>query len=281
MFGEKIDYLLLRPLVHARNRGTEEELDRRARNPSFTVADAKAYYEKVNSYFGGRLTVSPELSYLDVGCGMGRLSFGLVRAGARDVTGVEVVPRHVEEAQAIGARLGFTDQPRFILRDIHRWETPRLYDVIIVLGAMEHIHDPDRFLARLPSLMKPSSRVYLSHEPFQSPIGDHLYGFFRVQIPWRGLLFSERALLRLRREYYRPTDPAERFQDVVGGLNQMSYTTFLRYARAAGLAVEYVGINPQLKRFMPAFWVSQILTHFPLLRDYFSITVYAVLKRSG
>ncbi len=62
-----------------------------------------------------------------------------------------------------------------------------------------------------------------------SPFGDHLWGFFRVQIPWRGILFSQEALLRLRQDCFRPGDGVSRSQDVAGGPNLMSvYATLKR-----------------------------------------------------
>ena len=73
----------------------------------------------------------------------------------------------------------------------------------------------------MASLLKPNGTAYVSHEPFQSPVGDHMhFGFFNFLIPYRGILFSEHAILKLRRECYRPTDTAMRFQDIVGGLNK-------------------------------------------------------------
>jgi hypothetical protein len=38
--------------------------------------------------------------------------------------------------------------------------------------------------------------------------------FFRIAIPWRGALFSEEAILRLRRERFRPTERAMTYQAI-------------------------------------------------------------------
>lgn len=280
MFGEKIDYFLLRPLVHGHNRATEEQLNEQAENTSFTLLQARAYLKRTINNFGGKLVVDPDLSYLDIGCGMGRLSVGLALAGAKDVTAVDIVPRHIEEAKALAERLECADQPQFLCSDIHNWATNLSYDIIIVLGVMEHVNEPDKFLRRLPRLMKPNGIALIGHEPFQAPNGDHLKGFFRVQIPWRGLIFSEKALMRLRREFFRPTDPAARLCDIVGGLNQMSYSKFIRYSLQAGLKFNDIIINPQYKRIKPLYLISKVLTRIPVVRDYFATTVYAILKRA-
>lgn len=283
MFGEHIDYRLLRLIAHDRNKATEAELDGRAERSTFTIEDARAYLDKVkNVYFDGRLPVDPNLAYLDIGCGMGRLCIGLAAAGARNVTGIEVVPRHAVEAETIAQALPPETRPRFFNVDIHEWTPPRQYDVIFVLGAMEHIHDPKRFLEVLPRLLAPEGRAFVSHEPFEGPVGDHMTGFFRVQIPWRGLLFSEQALLRLRAEYFRPTDRVTRYQDVAGGLNLMSWRTYQRWAREAGLEFEFSAFNPQVKhyrRLRPLWPVVWALTHLPLVQGYFIMNGYSILRR--
>jgi 2-polyprenyl-3-methyl-5-hydroxy-6-metoxy-1,4-benzoquinol methylase len=282
MFGEKIDYWLLRPLCHDRLRATEKELDEGARMATFTRADAVAHLHKLRElHFRGRLPVDPALSYLDVGCGMGRLAFGLLESGARDVTGVDIVPRRIAEAARIAQREGWDSHIKLECADVHHWSNSRSFDVITVIGALEHIRDPLPFLIRLAGLLKENGRAYASFEPFNSPIGDHLHDVFRVQIPWRGTLFSEKALLRLRREFFRPTDPATRFQDIVGGLNKMTYSEFLKHLKTAGLEIEYANFTPQLRqKCRPLYWASEVLCRIPRVRDFFIMMAYVVLRKT-
>ena len=283
MLGKSVDYYLLKPLVHSRNRATEAECNYKSLHSTFTEGDARIYLERFRTeYFQDRFKISPKLSYLDIGCGMGRLSIGLGLAGARDVTGIDLVERHIEEARACASRIVPQSQPDFHQADINLWKTERQYDVIISLGALEHIHDPGDFLLILRRLLKPDGLAFVSFEPFQSPIGDHMNGFFRVPIPWRGLIFSEQAILRLRSEYYRPTDPAERYQDIVGGLNLMTLSQYVQYLDNAGLEIAFQNINPQLrhhKRFRPLYPFSWLLTRIPRVRNYFSVCIYSILKR--
>lgn len=283
MFGETIDYYLLKPLAHGRNRATEAELDEEATRSTFTVGQARAYFDRVNRFFDNRLPIDPDLGYLDIGCGMGRFAIGLACAGARDVTGVDILPRCIAEAQHIASTME-EDQarPTFISSDIHDMKTDRHYDVITVLGAMEHIHDPPKFLRRLVELLKRDGLAFVSHEPFQSPIGDHMYGFFRIQFPWRGLIFSEKAVLRLRSECYRPTDPAKRYPEVAGGLNLMSYSQYLERVQDAGLEFIFHSHNPQLwdsRRYIPFRFLSSVLTRIPKVRDYFIVNVFSIIRK--
>jgi 2-polyprenyl-3-methyl-5-hydroxy-6-metoxy-1,4-benzoquinol methylase len=283
MFGKKIDYYLLKPFTHSENRATEDELMALARESSYSLDGARAYCERVkHEYFDGTLPIDKSLSYLDIGSGIGRLSIGLSLCGATDVTGVEVVERHVAEAKGIAANLEEDLRPQFHCVDIHSWDSGRQYDVVIVLGAMEHIRDPENFLELLPRFMKPDGAAFVSFEPFKSPLGDHMRGFFRIQIPWRGLLFSEEAVLRLRRECFRPTDPARRYQEIVGGLNLMTFSEYLRYVRDAGLEFVAHNFNPQIKRhwlLRAIYPINWILTHIPKVQDYFIICGYSILKK--
>jgi len=287
MFGRQVDTRLLRLLTHDRHRKSQEELDHEARNPTFDLASASAYLERVRGVlFGGDLPVDPALSYLDVGCGMGRLSLGLAQAGVRDVTGIDLVAHNVRAARRLSEQLPHGTAPGFIHADVHDWDPGRRFDVVVVLGAMEHIRDPARFLKRLAGMLAPGGRACVSIEPFHSPFGDHMRGFFHVPVPWSGLLFSEEAMLEVRRERFRPSDPARTYREIQGGLNQVRYGTWRRSVRDAGLRFRTRHVNPQLRqswRRRPLAAASDLLTAIPGVRDYFVVCEYAVLEavRSG
>jgi SAM-dependent methyltransferase len=282
MFGQSIDYWLLRPLVHCNNRASEEELDVRARETKpFDAVKARRRLEKLMVRFEGNLRIDPNTSYVDVGCGHGDLALALTQAGATDVTGVDIVERHVAEAAVTTQRVEVGYRPTFVCADINTWRTDKLFDVVISNEALEHIAQPDEFIRSLGRILKPGGVAFLAFGPlFHSPVGDHLNEFFRVELPWRGVLFSEKALLRLRQEFFRPGDPIDRFQDMVGGLNLMRFSEFLRYVSEAGLDLDFLSVNPQLKSIPPLHWISEILRRIPVVRDYFVTSVYAVLKRS-
>tara|TARA_B110000438_G_scaffold303469_1_gene365087 strand:- start:413 stop:1273 length:861 start_codon:yes stop_codon:yes gene_type:complete len=281
MFGQSIDYHFLKLFTHKNNFATKEDLDRRAanRDTALTSKDCIEYFTKVQKYFNDSIPIERGLSYLDIGCGEGRISISLVAKGCDDVTGVDLEERHIVEAQTIAARSNV--HPNFIPADIHNWENSKKYDVIFVLGAMEHIHSLGKFLRALGTYLKPDGRAYVSHEPFQSPIGDHMVNYFKIQIPWRGVLFSEKAILKLRRECYRPDEKVSNYSQIGGGLNQISYGKYLRLIEDAELEVESSFINPQLRlkrKYLPFVPVSKIFTRIPIVRNYFICTAYSVLK---
>jgi SAM-dependent methyltransferase len=203
----------------------------------------------------------------------------LAKLGAQHVMGIDVTPRSVAAAAASAKRMGLSSRIQFVCADIHSWVPPSKYDVVLSHEALEHIQEPEKFLSRLNALVKPTGIVVLAFGPlFRCPFGDHMQMFFRVPIPWRGVLFAEQAILRLRRESFRPTDRATRYQDITGGLNLMRYSEFLKTAANLGWTFEFLDVNPQLKKLKPIYSLSSVLTNIPHVQDYVAGSVYAVLR---
>ena len=281
MFGETIDYWLLRRLAHRRNLATEEELDARAAevgDADFEAAMPKM--RKLIERFAGHLPIDPSLRYLDMGCGTGELTLALARMGAKRITGVDFLPRSIETARAHARRLG-VGGVRFVCANLHQWTPQEQYDVLLSFDALEHIDAPRRLLGSMAELIAPGGIAVISFGPlFHSPFGDHMWDFFRVQLPWRGVLFSEPALLRVRREFFRPTDRARRYQEIAGGLNRMRYAEFLEHVRATGWRFDYLVVNSFLIHRRWLRRVSDFLVRIPLLRDFIAHNVYAVIRRA-
>jgi len=283
MLGRVLDYYLLRPFVHAGNLATEESLDR-----AFAEASPQAFaaalprLRKIVARFEGALEVKPGLRYLDMGCGTGELTIALARMGAGHVTGVDILPRVIARARAGARELRAGDNVEFVCRDLHAWQPGRKFDVLLSFDALEHIHDPRAMLAKMAALAAPGGIAALSFGPlFHSPFGDHMWDFFRVKIPWRGVLFSEDALLALRRQFFRPTDPARRYHEIAGGLNQMRYSDFLRYVRETGWEFASLARNTFLPRGSLARRLSDAATAIPGVQDYAVHCVYATLRRAN
>jgi SAM-dependent methyltransferase len=282
MFGHSLDYLILRSLAHSRNLATEDELDGVA--DMVTVEDFDREMPKFHNLvrcFEGALPLAPELRYLDMGCGTGELTIAFARLGVRSITGVDFLPRAIERARANAQLLGAPPGVQFVCRDLHAWAPEEKFDVLLSFDAMEHIDQPKLFLRKMADFINPGGIAVLAFGPlFHSPFGDHMREFFTVQIPWRGVLFSEAAILKLRREAYRPTDRARCYREIAGGLNQMRYAEFLSYARQAGWRFEFLRVNTFLRRIAPLRALSDALMQLPRLQNYFAHNVYAVLRRA-
>ena len=295
MFGQAVDYYILKPLTHNRNKATAEELDTQATELSrvgnvaaayspYTLEQAQAYTAKVvGLYFRNQFPIDPKLSYLDLGCGTGRLTVGLGLQGIKDVTGMDILPRSIATAKAAAQLLPNNVRPNFLHIDGKDFGD-RKYDVVIGLAVMEHVASPLQFLEGIRSLLKPNGHAFVSMTPFHGPFGDHMRDFFRVQIPWRGVLFSETAILKLRRECFRPSADSQCYGQIEGGLNLMTISQYLRNVELAGLKVIRNRFDPhfqQYKKLWPLAPMSYVLTHIPRVRDYFTVNLYSVLRRDG
>src|SRR3954464_13979243 len=146
MFGERIDYRLLRAMAHARNRATEAELDAEGYS-SLTGDEVNTKFPALVSRFGGHLRIEPGLRYLDMGCGSGEITLQLARQGATDVTGVDVLPRFITLAERQAASSGLGDRVKFICADLHAWTPEKPFDVVLSFDALEHIPQPQAALA--------------------------------------------------------------------------------------------------------------------------------------
>jgi 2-polyprenyl-3-methyl-5-hydroxy-6-metoxy-1,4-benzoquinol methylase len=281
LLGATLDYFILRGLAHRRNLATEEQLDALfARSPAESVGETAPKFLKLIDRFEGHLPVDPALRYLDLGCGAGELTLAFARLGIRRITGVDFLPRNIERARVHAAKAGVDVGVEFVCRDLYKWVPEGRYDVLLSFDALEHIYAPRAFLGKMTDFVAPGGVAVLAFGPlFHSPFGDHMCDFFRLQIPWRGVLFSEQALLRVRREFFRPTDPAHSYRKVAGGLNLLRYSEFLKHVRDTGWKFEYLAVNTFLRRLPPLRFVSGMLTRVPGLRDYFVHNVYAVLRR--
>jgi 2-polyprenyl-3-methyl-5-hydroxy-6-metoxy-1,4-benzoquinol methylase len=93
---------------------------------------------------------------LDVGCGAGHTGPGLRAAGARHLTGVELVP-----TAAAAARERFDEVVDGTIEDA----LPRLngpFDTILCLDLLEHLVDPGAVLVALRGLAAPGGRLKIS-----------------------------------------------------------------------------------------------------------------------
>ena len=96
-------------------------------------------------------------SALDVGCGAGLLTEPLCRLGA-DVTGVDAAPELIEAARAHAAAQGMVIDYRAVGVEALQGE----YDVVTALEVIEHVADPQTFVASLVERLAPGGLLILS-----------------------------------------------------------------------------------------------------------------------
>jgi SAM-dependent methyltransferase len=199
---------------------------------------------------------------VDFGCGEGRQSVQIAKAGARKVYGLDIQPHYLEAARKEAERNGCAEICEFR----QRLPDSVKADVVVSIDSFEHFGNPEGVLAEMKRIMKPDAVLVVSFGyPWYHPLGGHLFSIF----PWAHLVFSEAALIRWRSDLR--DDGATRFEEVAGGLNQMTIKRFERIAREAGLVVEKLEVTA----IRPLRWL-----HCGLTREFTSSVIRARLRRA-
>ena len=108
--------------------------------------------------------LNPGDRVLDVGCGWG--SF-VEQAGQRGIQVTGLTISHQSE-QFVTELIRRQQLPaRVFNEDFLTYESPELYDAVVILGVMEHLPDYPAVLRQLQRLLKPGGRVYLDASAFR------------------------------------------------------------------------------------------------------------------
>jgi SAM-dependent methyltransferase len=102
-------------------------------------------------------------SVLDVGCGVGRWSRLLAARGAV-VTGVDLSPTMIAEAQRRAVVAGVSARCQFRVQDLSRLDVGRQFDVVLGVTVLQHILDPAALHAALMAMtahLAPGGRMIL------------------------------------------------------------------------------------------------------------------------
>lgn len=154
---------------------------------------------------------------IDFGCGEGAEVIEMVKRGAGFVIGLDIQEEWLKRARQRAAREGVEARCTFATHTTQR------ADVITALDSFEHFADPGAILRTMRELLKPGGYVLAAFGPtWYHPLGGHLFSVF----PWSHVIFTEKSLLRWRADF--KSDGATRFEEVAGGLNQMTISRFER-----------------------------------------------------
>jgi SAM-dependent methyltransferase len=109
------------------------------------------------------LQVGPGTRALDVGCGVGRWSRLLASRGA-SVTGVDLSPTMIAEAQRRAAASGLAGRCRFVVQDSAALEVAGSFDLIVCVTMLQHILDIGALrsaLQRMARHLAPGGRLVI------------------------------------------------------------------------------------------------------------------------
>jgi len=225
-----------------------------------TAVDSYDGRRKLESLLGGDIWSQLRgRAVIDFGCGRGEIAVEMARQGAAKVIGVDIRPSMLRAGEVLAAQSRVIDRCSFTADPKER------ADFIVSIDSFEHFSDPATVLLRVSELLKQDGRILISFGPtWYHPYGGHLFSVF----PWAHLLFTERALIRWRSDF--KTDGATRFEEVEGGLNQMTIARFERLVRESPFEFENFEA-------VPIRGASRLHNH--LTREFFTAIVRCRLRR--
>lgn len=169
----------------------------------------------------------PKARILEVGCGPGHLSIQLARRHGLDVTGVDLDPAMIDQAQANAARGNGTDgsRPCFEVGDVAHLAFPdESFDLVISTLSMHHWADPTAGLSEIGRVLSPGGQALIwdlrpglwpLHRHIPDPVkhaqGSHLQ-IVRAT-PWR---WPWKLSLTQRVELARPEQPPSHLEAPTG-----------------------------------------------------------------
>ncbi|HLK70539.1 MAG TPA: class I SAM-dependent methyltransferase [Steroidobacteraceae bacterium] len=109
------------------------------------------------------LSVAPGARVLDIGCGVGRWSRWLAARGA-DVTGIDVSPTMIAEAQRRAHQAGLSARCQFAVQDLAQLDAGGPYELVLAVTVLQHVLDEQRLragLARMVHHLAPRGRMLL------------------------------------------------------------------------------------------------------------------------
>jgi 2-polyprenyl-3-methyl-5-hydroxy-6-metoxy-1,4-benzoquinol methylase len=213
-------------------------------------------------------------SVLDLGCGNGTLCALAARHGAARVVGVDL--NVSETAEGILTRYpDLRGRVEFVATVGDASELgDEVFDLVTSKDSMEHFPEPESFVRLMTERVRPGGELAIGFSPlWKSPKGGHIG--YMTKLPWAHLIFPEKTIMAERRRF-RPHENADHWDEVAGGLNQMTLGRFERIIAGTGFTPIYmrtnVGDRPGLKAFRE-------LARIPGLREYFTVSVYGVWRK--
>jgi SAM-dependent methyltransferase len=204
------------------------------KEPAIMDGSAFAAKGKLTTLLGDRfLDEIRAQTVIDFGCGDGAEAVEMALAGAARVTGLDIQTALLERARGRAKEAGLGERCTFATA------TDEPSSIVTSIDAFEHFAEPEAVLKTMHGLLKPGGKVIVSFGPtWYHPLGGHLFSVF----PWAHLIFSEKALIAWRSDF--KSDGATRFQEVAGGLNQMTIQRFERMVQKSPFELESIETVP-------------------------------------
>jgi SAM-dependent methyltransferase len=234
-----------------------------------------------------RARVEAGLRVLEIGCGAGGVLAAFAERGA-SITGVDLHAPSVDYARQRFAAEAEGAAARFETADIYDVDPAELdgpFDLVLLKDTIEHIHDQQRFFARLDAFLAPGASAFLAFPPWQMPFGGHQQICDHralMRLPYFHLLPRRAYAALLRRLGERPETvealleikqtgiSIERFERIVA---DTGYVVAQRTLYLVNPMYRYrYGLEPREQ--------SRLVARVPGVRDVLTTSAYYLLARA-
>ena len=96
----------------------------------------------------------PGLEVLDIGCGSGRFTVAVAKAGAKEVVGLDFADGMLEIAGRLAQREGVAERCSFRNADFMDQTFDREFDVTLAIGLFDYVAQPLPFLAKMRAITR-------------------------------------------------------------------------------------------------------------------------------
>lgn len=119
---------------------------------TFNRVFRRALFERVEKTARRIVETKRNANVLDVGCGSGRTSIPLAKAGAGHVTGVDFAPQMIDLAKQAAKAAGVADRTDYFVADFAKHDFGKKFDFVVALGVFDYVDDAVPFLRRMLEL---------------------------------------------------------------------------------------------------------------------------------
>lgn len=126
------------------------------------------YIDYVNDF----ITITPNISILEIGCGEGGNLLPFAEIGCK-VQGIDIAKTKIENARDMFQKAGYNSM--FYSEDFFHFKTETKFDLIIIHDVIEHIDIKKKgeFIRKTTSLLKANGIVFWGFPAWQMPFGGH------------------------------------------------------------------------------------------------------------
>jgi len=205
-------------------------------------------------------------------------------------TGIELSAPRIELATEFCKNEIKNGKIRFIQANIFDVKIPReedqKYDLVFLKDVLEHIHDQDKFMHRLPRLLKQGGHVFLGFPSWFMPFGGHqqmCYNKFLARMPFFHLLpmWAYQKILKWLNKNERQNEGLIEIKKT--GISIHRFETILRKEQYHIVHRQFYFVPPiyKYKFGLKVRKLPSLIGAIPLLREFFITSAYYLIQHTN